>query len=164
MIQSVFQVRQIASILLLLLGIILWRKGEHMAVASAVRSGGLVTSGVILMVALIAVFAWQFWFNTLHLLFFQAGSWLFSYSNTLIRLFPVKLWFDATLSISIISLIGGPIMALLGYRWRMTLQKAPRTVQIWFILCVLRKSKTIKPDDGLVLYSLVSDVYISRSQ
>lgn len=128
--QSVFQVRQIASILLLLLGIVLWLKGEHMAVASAVRSGGLVTSGVILMIVLLAVFAWQFWFNTLHLLFFQPGSWLFSYSDTLIRLFPVKFWVDTTLTISIISLIGGLIVALLGYRWRMALQKAPQTVQI----------------------------------
>jgi len=43
---------------------------------------------------------------------------LFSYSDTLIRLFPVEFWFDATLTISVLSLAGGLLLALIGWRWR----------------------------------------------
>jgi len=116
--QSVLRVWQAAFILLLLMGSILWQQGERKALASAVQSGGLLISGIILSIALLAIFSWQFWFETFHLFFFKPGSWLFSYSDTLIRLFPLKFWFDATLTISSFSLIGGLLLALIGWRWR----------------------------------------------
>jgi integral membrane protein (TIGR01906 family) len=116
--QSVLRVWQAAFILLLLTSLILWQKGERKALASAVQSGGLLTSGIILSIALLAIFSWQFWFNTFHLFFFESGSWLFSYSDTLIRLFPVEFWFDGTLTISVLSLAGGLLLMLIGWRWR----------------------------------------------
>ncbi len=89
--------------------------------ASAIQPGGLLTSGIILSIALLAIFAWQFWFETFHLFFFKPGSWLFSYSDTLIRLFPVEFWFDATLTISVFSLAGGLSLALIGWRGKRAL-------------------------------------------
>jgi integral membrane protein (TIGR01906 family) len=127
-VQAVFQVILKvwwgALLVSLLSGLVLWRNGKQMAFISAIKSGGLLTSGVILAIALLAVFAWQFWFNTFHLIFFKPGSWLFSYSDTLIRLFPVEFWFDATLTISILSLIGGLFLALIGWQWRLVIEKA----------------------------------------
>ncbi len=114
--QSISRVWQAVFILLLLIGLFLWQKGERRALASAIQSGGLLTSGIILTIALLALFAWQFWFETFHLFFFKPGSWLFSYSDTLIRLFPVEFWFDATLTISIFSLAGGLLLVLVGWR------------------------------------------------
>ena len=129
-VQSVFQVilrvSQVAFILFLLLGFVFWQSGEYMAFASAIQSGGLLTSGIILTIALMAIFAWQTWFDLFHRFFFVPGSWLFSYSDTLIRLFPVNFWFDATLTISVLSLIGGLILALIGWQWRIAIEK-PRT-------------------------------------
>jgi integral membrane protein (TIGR01906 family) len=126
-VQSVFQmilrVWQLAFILLLLLGFIFWQNGELISFASALQSGGLLTSGIILGIALLAIFSWQFWFNLFHLFFFKPGSWLFSYSDTLIRLFPVKFWFDATLTISELSLVAGLLLALVGRRWRTSIEK-----------------------------------------
>jgi integral membrane protein (TIGR01906 family) len=120
--QSTLRVWWAAFTLLLLLGFIFWRKREREAFASAIQSGGLFTSGMILSIALLALFAWQFWFNTFHLLFFEPGSWLFSYSDTLIRLFPVEFWFDATLTLSLFSLAGGLLLTFLGGRWRKALK------------------------------------------
>ncbi len=114
--QAVFRVWQISLILLLLIGFILWQKRERRALGSAIQWGGLLTSGVIVFIGLFAVFAWQSWFSTFHLFFFKPGSWLFSYSDTLIRLFPVEFWFDATLTISALSLVGGLLLALFGWR------------------------------------------------
>ncbi len=119
--QTVLRVWQAALILLLLLSFILWKKGEQKALASAIQSGGLLTSGIILSIALLAIFGWQFWFETFHLFFFQPGSWLFSYSDTLIRLFPVEFWFDATLTISAFSLAGGLLLTLVGWRGKRVL-------------------------------------------
>ena len=121
--QSVLRVWQASFILLLLMGLILWQQGERKALASAVQSGGFLISGIILSIALLAIFSWQFWFETFHLFFFKPGSWLFSYSDTLIRLFPLKFWFDATLTISSFSLIGGLLLALIGWRWRPILER-----------------------------------------
>jgi len=122
--QSIFQVWQVAFMLVLLTGLNLWRKRERRALRSAIQWGGLLTCGMIVFVGLLAVFAWQFWFSTFHLLFFEPGSWLFSYSDTLIRLFPLEFWFDATLTISILSLIGGLTIALIGRQWRIAIEKS----------------------------------------
>ncbi len=127
--QSIFQVWQAAFLLVLFFGFMLWQKGEWKMLASAIQSGGLLTSGFILSIGLLAVFAWQFWFEMFHLFFFKPGSWLFSYSDTLIRLFPMEFWFDATLNISILSLIGGLIIALIGWQWRIATENATRNLQ-----------------------------------
>ncbi|HEX9384683.1 MAG TPA: TIGR01906 family membrane protein [Anaerolineales bacterium] len=127
--QSIFQVWQAAFILVLFFGFMLWQKGEWKMLASAIQSGGLLTSGFILSIGLLAVFAWQFWFEMFHLFFFKPGSWLFSYSDTLIRLFPMEFWFDATLAISILSLIGGLIIALTGWQWRIATENDTRNLQ-----------------------------------
>jgi integral membrane protein (TIGR01906 family) len=65
------------------------------------RSGLLVGSGITIgvLVALVAYIAIGFntFFVQFHQVFFQGDSWLFRFSDTLIRLFPVKFWFDVFL-------------------------------------------------------------------
>jgi integral membrane protein (TIGR01906 family) len=128
--QTLFRVWQFAIILLLLMGYTLWQKGERWALGLSIRSGGILTSGIILSIGLLAVFAWQFWFSTFHLFFFEPGSWLFSYSDTLIRLFPVEFWFDATLTISVLSLIVGLITAIIGWQWRIAIEKTTQKIPL----------------------------------
>jgi len=128
--QVILRVWQVSFILFLLLGFVFWEKGERMALASALQSGGLLTSGTILTIALLAIFAWQAWFDLFHRFFFVPGSWLFAYSDTLIRLFPVEFWFDATLTISILSLIGGLIIAFIGWQWRIAIEKATQKIEL----------------------------------
>jgi hypothetical protein len=50
---------------------------------------------------------------------------MFNYSDTLIRLFPEKFWFDAALTISGLSLLGGLLLALTGWRWQPKRQVEP---------------------------------------
>ena len=40
-------------------------------------------------------------------LFFTGNSWLFYYSDTLIRLFPIRFWQDAFLLAAVVALGGG---------------------------------------------------------
>ena len=124
--QVVLRVWQVAFILFLLLGIMFWQNGQRKAFASAVQSGGLLTSGLILTIALLAVFAWQTWFDLFHRFLFVPGSWLFSYSDSLIRLFPVKFWLDATLTISLLGFVGGLLLVLIGRQWQIAIEKSSR--------------------------------------
>jgi integral membrane protein (TIGR01906 family) len=127
--QAILRVWQLAFVLLVIVGFAFWYMGERTALASAIQSGGLLTSGIVLTIALLAIFSWQVWFKTFHLFFFQPGSWVFSYSDTLIRLFPVKFWFDATLTISILSVIGGLIAAFIGRQLRIKLQRSLQSME-----------------------------------
>jgi len=74
--------------------------------------GGWLT---VALVSVIAVFAatsfWQF-FTEFHSLFFEGDSWLFLYSDTLIRLFPMRFWQDAFLAVGVIALAGGLALGL----------------------------------------------------
>lgn len=54
---------------------------------------------------------WNF-FAAFHHLFFKGDSWIFLYSDTLIRLFPIRFWQDAFLLAALISLGGGIALAL----------------------------------------------------
>ncbi len=54
---------------------------------------------------------WGF-FTLFHKLLFTGDSWLFYYSDTLIRLFPMRFWEDAFLATAIITLGGGLGLAL----------------------------------------------------
>jgi integral membrane protein (TIGR01906 family) len=80
----------------------------------ALITGGLLTTGLIAVIGLLAVVAWQTWFIIFHQIFFEVGTWSFELSDTLIRLFPEKFWFDSALTISGISLAGGLAFALTG--------------------------------------------------
>jgi integral membrane protein (TIGR01906 family) len=51
----------------------------------------------VLLVLIAAVF--QFVFVGFHRMFFQGDSWLFLYSDTLIRLFPERFWLTAFVAI-----------------------------------------------------------------
>jgi uncharacterized membrane protein len=54
---------------------------------------------------------WQF-FTLFHGLFFEGDSWLFLYSDTLIRLFPIRFWQDVFLAAALITTGGGLGLAL----------------------------------------------------
>lgn len=75
--------------------------------------GLAVTIGVIA-VAGIAVNPDVFWnfFAWFHSLFFEGDSWLFLYSDTLIRLFPIRFWQDAFLWAAAVALGGGVALGL----------------------------------------------------
>jgi integral membrane protein (TIGR01906 family) len=61
----------------------------------AVRRGGWLTVGLIAALGLLAgIDFWRF-FTDFHGLFFEGDSWMFLYSDTLIRLFPVRFWEQA---------------------------------------------------------------------
>ena len=128
--QAVSLMWKIAAVLIVLAGLALaWRAETRPALAAALKSGGLFTTALVGIVGLLAVIAWRVWFVAFHQVFFAPGTWMFDYSDTLIRLFPEKFWFDAALTISGLSLLGGLLLALIGWRWQPKRQAARVTIQ-----------------------------------
>ncbi len=77
------------------LGALLVIRDTQPQVSTSLLQGSLLT--IALLVALVALVYFNFdWFFTrFHLTFFEGDSWIFSLSDTLIRLFPTRFWFDA---------------------------------------------------------------------
>ncbi len=80
--------------------------------------GSILTLGLILTLVLIAVLSWNTFFVQFHQLFFEDGTWRFDYSDTLIRLFPEQFWFDAALTIGVLTATGALGILLFTWLWR----------------------------------------------
>ncbi len=110
--------------ILILLAILAQRSRWMPDYLNGLRRGGMWMIGLAVALGLIAgigittnpdVF-WEF-FALFHAIFFEGDSWLFYYSDTLIRLFPIRFWQDAFLWAAILALGGGAGLAF-GIRRR----------------------------------------------
>lgn len=74
----------------------------------------LILTGILAVLA--SINFWEF-FAQFHYLFFEGDTWVFLYSDTLIRLFPMRLWQDAFVMEGII-VVGGGLALGLGLKPR----------------------------------------------
>lgn len=80
------------------------------------RGGWLTLTLTGLLAVLASINFWKF-FAQFHHLFFEGDTWIFLYSDTLIRLFPMRLWQDAFLMEGII-VVGGGLVLGFGLKLR----------------------------------------------
>jgi integral membrane protein (TIGR01906 family) len=108
----------ISLAILILLAIFAWRGKWIPEYLNGLRRGGMWMIGLAVAIGIIVgvgiainpnVF-WQF-FTFFHSLFFEGDSWLFFFSDTLIRLFPIRFWQDAFLWAAVLALGGGAGLA-----------------------------------------------------
>jgi integral membrane protein (TIGR01906 family) len=108
----------ISLAILILLAIFAWRGKWIPEYLNGLRRGGMWMIGLAVAIGVIVgvgiainpnVF-WQF-FTFFHSLFFEGDSWLFFFSDTLIRLFPIRFWQDAFLWAAVLALGGGAGLA-----------------------------------------------------
>ena len=112
--QGALRVWYAALALLLLLGVWAWFGGWWQGYRLGLRRGGWLMIGLAVTIGLIVVVGiainpnvfWSF-FAGFHALFFEGDSWIFLFSDTLIRLFPIRFWQDAFLWAAAIALAGG---------------------------------------------------------
>ncbi len=122
-VQSVMQffwaVWKVISLLIgILIILTLIRLENRKAFASGLKIGGFLTAGFIASIGLLAVVGWDTWFLIFHKLLFAPGSWTFYFSDTLIRLFPLKFWMDAVYTVTGLSLAGGLLVGFAGWYWQ----------------------------------------------
>lgn len=105
--------------------ILMQRKGKILEVNRAFFHGS-----IIILMALILLGVWMLtgfdtFFTVFHGLFFAEGTWLFSYNDTLIRLFPLRFWQDAGMGIAIlIAFIASVITAVTVFVSRQMILKS----------------------------------------
>lgn len=117
--QGALRVWYLSLALLAVLGAWAWFGGWWDSFRLGLMRGGwlmvglAVTIGVIVAVGIVVdpnVF--DRFFVAFHGLFFEGNTWLFLFSDTLIRLFPIRFWQDAFLWAAAIALGGGAALAL----------------------------------------------------
>jgi integral membrane protein (TIGR01906 family) len=103
----------------LMLAVAVWARwgGWWQEYMNGIRRGGWLLAGLVVILGVLgSISFWQF-FTVFHELFFKGNSWLFEYTDTLIRLFPMRFWQDAFLFVGILDIAGGLALAL-GLRRR----------------------------------------------
>ena len=118
-VKGALNVWYITLTILLILAILFYKNNWLSEYLQGLQRGGWWMIGLALSLGFIAgagillnpdIF-WTF-FSGFHSIFFEGDSWLFYYSDTLIRLFPIRFWQDAVIAIAVIALSGGLGLAL----------------------------------------------------
>jgi integral membrane protein (TIGR01906 family) len=82
---------------------------------AAIFGGGLLTTGLLTALILLVLLSWNWFFVAFHGVFFDAGTWTFNWSDSLIRLFPDKFWFDAGVLLVGGAWVAGVVVTVVGY-------------------------------------------------
>jgi integral membrane protein (TIGR01906 family) len=115
--QSVLLVWYILIALFALAIFFFWNNGKLQELWKAISLGGWVTIGLVILVLLGVFLNFKALFTGFHQIFFTGDSWLFRYSDTLIRLFPERLWQDVFLFIGGFSLLFSALAGFFGNKF-----------------------------------------------
>jgi integral membrane protein (TIGR01906 family) len=98
--------------------IIIWAKiKNHLhSIWGAASNGGVLTLVLIGVVLIAVVTSFDALFTAFHKVFFVGDTWLFYFSDTLIRLFPMRLWQDAFIFMGIITVAVALFFAIYGHK------------------------------------------------
>lgn len=72
---------------------------------AALFVGGALTTLLLIVLITLILVSWRWFFIAFHDLFFPPGTWTFDWTDSLIRLFPDRFWFDAG-----VLLVGGALV------------------------------------------------------
>jgi integral membrane protein (TIGR01906 family) len=86
-------------------------------VPAALVSGSMLTLGLLVAVGAYMALSWQEFFTTFHRLFFEGESWIFPYSDTLIRLFPTRFWMDVGAVLVGLLIVEAVAVGIVGSAW-----------------------------------------------
>lgn len=107
----------LAGLLVISVVALVWQPATRPALQWAMVRGGIFS--IVLLVVLVVLVGVSFdaFFVQFHALFFEGDSWLFLYSDTLIRLFPVQFWIDAFVLLFGGAIVEAGIIAGAAWRW-----------------------------------------------
>jgi uncharacterized membrane protein len=93
--------------LLLVLWLVAGQAGWGQAYREGLRRGGWLTIFLLVGIILFVLLAFNVMFVAFHNVFFEAGTWQFLFSDTLIRLFPERFWRDTFIAVGFLSAAAG---------------------------------------------------------
>ena len=102
------------GIAILGIGLFAMRAGWQREYWLAVSRGGWAAVWFIIAVLAGVAVSFNALFTGFHRIFFSGDTWLFLYTDTLIRLFPMDFWRDAFIVMGVLMLTGGLALGFLG--------------------------------------------------
>ncbi len=115
--QGVLRVFAGAAAVLSLGGAVAYTQNWKDDFLNAIFRGGKITTGLLIIILLLTLVSFQSLFTNFHMMFFEGDSWLFYYSDTLIRLFPIRFWQDIFLLFGLATLAGGIVLGWVMPAW-----------------------------------------------
>jgi len=88
---------------LFILGLLAWRGDWAADFLASLRRGGWLTVILLGTLIFIVILSFGVFFVAFHNVFFDAGTWMFKYSDTLIRLFPERFWRDIFIYVGLLA-------------------------------------------------------------
>jgi len=120
-----FWLQGVSALLWATIVIYAWRHpNQRIAALRSISRGCIILFVTLVGIATLAYANFDLFFVAFHRIFFQGESWLFSYSDTLIQLFPVRFWIDATWTLALLSLAECVVVGGLTYGWSRHLGRA----------------------------------------
>jgi integral membrane protein (TIGR01906 family) len=92
--------------------------------AATLRTGGLFTLGLLLVIGVVMAVSWWEFFTAFHRIFFAEGTWVFLRSDTLIRLFPIRFWIDVAVAAVVLLVVEAILIGIGGWVWRRRIKAA----------------------------------------
>jgi integral membrane protein (TIGR01906 family) len=112
LVQTVLKVFYVSLAVLIALGLWAWSGKWMDDYRRGVSRGGWLTVILIVGMGIFAVTSFWDFFTKFHEIFFTGDTWLFYFSDTLIRLFPMRFWQDVFIWVLGLAIVMG---AALGY-------------------------------------------------
>lgn len=114
--QGMLTVWNIMAVIYLLVAYLAWRKKWGADFWRAVLSGGWYTLGSIAAILIGVAVSFNGLFTAFHKIFFTGDTWLFRWSDSLIRLFPLEFWRDAFILMGVIAVLISLLAVFVGRR------------------------------------------------
>ena len=89
--------------------------------------GSLVTLGLLVATGGFMLVNWWNFFTAFHLVFFEGDTWLFYFSDTLIRLFPTMFWTDVASVVVCLLVVETAAVGWAGWAWRKRIGRLEET-------------------------------------
>jgi integral membrane protein (TIGR01906 family) len=86
--------------------------------ANVLLGGSLLALGLLAAIGAFMALSWWEFFSAFHRIFFTEGTWIFDYSDTLIRLFPERFWIDVAVTIVGLLVAEAIVLGAIGWAWR----------------------------------------------
>jgi integral membrane protein (TIGR01906 family) len=114
LVQQMILAHNIIIGLYLVFSLFTWKSRQLKTLGKSLANGGWLTIGIIIAILVGIAISFNQLFTDFHRIFFTGDTWLFLFSDTLIRLFPIRFWSDAFTVMGILTLVGAGLSLWLG--------------------------------------------------
>lgn len=98
-------------------GVWAWRAGWLADFWRGLAGGGWATIGLIVVILAGVMTGFEALFTAFHRIFFTGDTWIFEWSDTLIRLFPLRFWRDGFILMGAVTISGAILAIVFGTRF-----------------------------------------------